>query len=509
MTSETIELPPGGPHHDSPRHDPPSSSGASGEPRPPGEPTSNNDELSRLLSELATKPDRLLGSYSTEEPFSAQPPPPAPEAPVAKLEPGRAGFVRRGRGPECVPVGDTRSAGDCSTAPPAVAAEPLLVALDSSPEIPSLPMPPLVDVAAAVSSPGSFKAFPALDLGAPISHTARAESPKEAEPEEEDEEYDENESLRGASWPFILLFSYASAVTIGLIWVLWGGLKIRAERGGRLPGGQHRPRPRPPGRPVAKGRLAPVDRLRPSDDPRPTPPDGLAGGHPAGHLLGQCEAPAPFDSVQDRDGGDNALRLKLRLRTSRPTPSSSRSTKPSSAKTSAVNSTAPSRPPTASRSRCSRWPSRASGRSSARSSASSSPASRTRPRSSAPPTPGPRDPRDDLAPPAPDRHQPDRHHGCPVPRGPNPLLSVAYKTKVSKAGRNARPTRNTRVFPWSGPPSAPFLSRGLEFLAHVGKVVEPALRVPLTGGRRRSTAGPRLPPNSPHESSCHCATQNP
>ena len=114
MTSETIELPPGGPHHDSPRHDPPSSSGASGEPRPPGELTSSNDELSRLLSELATKPDRLLGSYSTEEPSSAQPPPPAPEAPVAKLEPeAGAGVVRRGRGPECVPVGDTRSAGDC------------------------------------------------------------------------------------------------------------------------------------------------------------------------------------------------------------------------------------------------------------------------------------------------------------------------------------------------------------------------------------------------------------
>ncbi len=169
MTSETIELPPGGSDHDSPRHDPPSSSGASGEPRPPGELTSGNDELSGLLSESATKPDRLPGPYSTEEPSSAKPPPPAPEAPVVKLEPEEQepepfdavaalnAFLSTTPG---VPV-------TASTAPSAVAVEPLLVSLDSSPEIPSLPKPPLVDVTAAASSPGSFKAFPALDLGAP------------------------------------------------------------------------------------------------------------------------------------------------------------------------------------------------------------------------------------------------------------------------------------------------------------------------------------------------------
>ena len=313
MTSETIELPPGGPHRDSPRHDPPSSSGASGEPRPPGELTSSNDELSRLLSELATKPDRLLGSYSTEEPFSAQPPPPAPEAPVAKLEPEErdsfdavAALNAFLSATPVVPV-------TASTAPPAVAAEPLLVALDSSPEIPSLPMPPLVDVAAAVSSPGSFKAFPALDLGAPISHTARAESPKEAEPEEEDEEYDENESPRGASWPFILLLSYASAVTIGLIWVLWGGLKIRESEEDDFPAASTAPDP---------GRRA--DQSRKVASPPSIASDhrttlgqplrmGLLEATPLGISSGNVRLRRSFDSVQDRDGGDNALRLKLRL----------------------------------------------------------------------------------------------------------------------------------------------------------------------------------------------------
>jgi hypothetical protein len=309
MTSETIELPPGGPQHDSPRHDPPSSSGAS------GELTSSNDELSRLLSELATKPDRLLGPYSTEEPSSAQPPPPAPEVPVAKLEPEEqepesfdavAALNAFLSATPVVPV-------TASTAPPAIAAEPLLTSLDSSPEIPSLPEPPLVDVAAAASSPGSFKAFPALDPGAPISHAARAESPKEAEPEGEDEEYDENESPRGASWPFILLLSYASAVTIGLIWVLWGGLKIRESEEEDFPAASTAPDP---------GRRADQSRKVAS-------PPSIASDHrttlgkplrmslleatPLGISWGKVRLQRSFDSVQDRDGGDNALRLKLRL----------------------------------------------------------------------------------------------------------------------------------------------------------------------------------------------------
>ena len=315
MTSETIELPPGEPDHDSPRRDPPSSSRTSGEPRPPGERTSSNDELSELVSELATKLDRLPGPYSTKEPSSAKPPPPAPEAPVAKLEPD-------GQEPESFDAVEALNAFlsatpvlpvTASTARPTVAAEPLLVSLDTSPEIPSLPKPPSEDVAAETSSPGSFKAFPALDLGDPLSHAARAESPKKAEPEEDDEEYDENESPRGASWPFILLLSYASAVTIGLIWVLWGGLKIRESQEDDFPAASTAPDP---------GRRADLSRKVASppsiaSDHRTTLGKplrmGLLEATPLGISLGKVRLQRSFDPAQGRDGGDNALRLKLRL----------------------------------------------------------------------------------------------------------------------------------------------------------------------------------------------------
>ena len=72
-----------------------------------------------------------------------------------------------------------------------------------------------------------------LDLSAAPSKAAPASARSEAKDEAEDDE-DEYEDVtpRGSGWPMTLLASYASAVTLGLLWVLWGH-RLPASREGR------------------------------------------------------------------------------------------------------------------------------------------------------------------------------------------------------------------------------------------------------------------------------------
>jgi hypothetical protein len=168
--------------------------------------------------------------------------------------------------------------------------------------------------------PSSSEGFPALDLYAPPPSTDAGE-PAQAEvaakdPEDWDEDGDDGLPWWCSPRIVVLLVSYASAVTLGLIWVLWGHRTVRdgpsaesdpfssaetvAEPGRRA--GQSRkflpPPPLPSDRIVALGQTV---RLRSLEV---TPLEVGAGSVILTHEIRQREA---------RRGGDDALLLKLRL----------------------------------------------------------------------------------------------------------------------------------------------------------------------------------------------------
>jgi hypothetical protein len=129
-----------------------------------------------------------------------------------------------------------------------------------------------------------------------------------------DEDDDEDDEPRGVTWTTLLLASYASAVTIGLIWVLWTGRRVREDIGEILPAADARP---DPGERASKSR-------------RLIPPPPIAADHlarlGATVLLGHIEATPleikpgsvrlerDFNGKERKPGGDNALLLRLRLK---------------------------------------------------------------------------------------------------------------------------------------------------------------------------------------------------
>ena len=195
---------------------------------------------------------------------------------------------------------------------------------------------------------------------------------------------------RGLAGRSVLLASYASAVTLGLIWVLWTGRRLRARR--RAPTILPPPTPGPTSAApagLAQGRPAAADRRRPSDDPGQAAPGRLARGHAPGGRRGPVtlERTSLGGRTEPTDGGDDALNLRLRLRNV----SNDAVFAPldeaflRERERGGLRQLHRDRRRRADR-HVSRWPSRASGRSSARSSASSGRASLRDPTSSAPPT---------------------------------------------------------------------------------------------------------------------------
>ncbi len=155
-------------------------------------------------------------------------------------------------------------------------------------------------------SPSSFEAFSAIDLDV-------APAPR---PQPDPDEHEEDDDLppHRASWPMILLASYASAVTLGLIWVLWG------DRGGGSAGAD-----------VARAANTRPDPGRHALDTRAiVPPNqmiqdiatvlgrpvrmGALEATPLEVISGEVILKRRFRTREWRSGGKNALQLKVRLR---------------------------------------------------------------------------------------------------------------------------------------------------------------------------------------------------
>jgi hypothetical protein len=213
MSSEIIEPSAGLPHSDEPpaalpggvAHPVDSRSGLPPvAPRPAPEGTSSFDELVLALGQVS--PDPFLEEFKPE---------PAPEAAAG------AG----GPEPRATPIG-TGDLGNIDldvppsaekTAPPAGRAG---AASSGAPR----PGP----AASAAPQPSTSERFAALDLNSPPASQRAAVAAKKtmaakhAEPTGLDDDEVDYAPAHGSSWLIVLLGSYASAVTLGLIWVLWG-----------------------------------------------------------------------------------------------------------------------------------------------------------------------------------------------------------------------------------------------------------------------------------------------
>jgi hypothetical protein len=170
-------------------------------------------------------------------------------------------------------------------------------------------------------TPSSTEGFPALDLYAPpppkdAGEPAQAKDAPQV-PEDDDEEWDDSLPWWCAPRIVVLVASYASAVTLGLIWVLWSH---RAAREG--PGVELDPFLSAETRAAAGHRAGQSRKFRP---PPPLPADRIAAlGQPvrlrslevtpleitAGTVILKRE----IRQREARRGGDDALMLKLRLK---------------------------------------------------------------------------------------------------------------------------------------------------------------------------------------------------
>ena len=146
-------------------------------------------------------------------------------------------------------------------------------------------------------SPSSFDAFSAIDLD-----VAPAPRP-DLDPEEHEEDEDEDLPPHRASWPMILLASYASAVTLGLIWVLWGNRVRGTAEADPVASRRHAPRPGSPRPEVPHDRPPGPDRPRQADGAGPAGPDGRAGGDPPGGRQREGESETPVPAARRAIGG--------------------------------------------------------------------------------------------------------------------------------------------------------------------------------------------------------------
>ncbi len=179
--------------------------------------------------------------------------------------------------------------------------------------------------AAGADSSEAFKALAGLDLGRPsagppVGAVDRSVVPRSNEAAaEEDEELEEHDDevvpARGSSLAFMLLASYASAVTLGLIWVLWTGRRLhesaavdssppvdaRSDPGQRAADARRVVAPKP----IAENHLATLGQ---------TIVLGAIEVTPLEVASGPVQLERKFGDHERRSGGENALKLRLRLR---------------------------------------------------------------------------------------------------------------------------------------------------------------------------------------------------
>jgi hypothetical protein len=268
--------------------------------------SSSGDELSAILTEAIVQPhhDPFLGEFKAGDPTVE----PTPKSNSEDDGPG-----------------STEASGATSASG---VADPKNAEFPSDLVVPSEPVAP--DESATA---GSFDALSALasltgldptpkrgtTSRAPLVTRPAKPSPPNGDAIEDDEDEDaededERPSRRG-SWLTLLLVSYASAVTLGLLWVLASGRKLREGDEIDL-------------FPATADRLDPGRRANQSRTLVPPPPlaaDHLAGlgqtvrlgsleATPLEVRSGQVDLAGAFDESEQRDGGTDALRLKLRLK---------------------------------------------------------------------------------------------------------------------------------------------------------------------------------------------------
>ena len=244
-----------------------------GAPRSPADPLVNStsgDELSVILTQAS--PDPLLGEYDHPLPSGSEDSPPE-----------SSGHERR----------DALNA----------LSDLKLSATDMA----RIPVPSGI-------SPSSTEAIAALDLGEPSPVVPHPDRPTDSRPAAKPPEDDDSES-RGIPLSTLLLASYASAVTFGLIWVLWSGRRLKETV---------EPEPAP----VLDARPDPGRRSQNARKIVPPPP--IAAEHltglgktirlgvievtPLGVSSGPVTLTREFNRQQRKSGGDDALNLLLRFK---------------------------------------------------------------------------------------------------------------------------------------------------------------------------------------------------
>ena len=152
-----------------------------------------------------------------------------------------------------------------------------------------------------------------LNLTIPSTSSRPRKPEPEAEPDEEDEE--EEPPARGKSLGMVLLMSYASAVTIALLWVLWSHHRASDTVEAQSPSASE----------------SPADSESISDQPRKSlartaiPASqvvglgesvrlGLISVTPVSVSSGQVTLVRNFGARERRNGGKGALKLRLRIK---------------------------------------------------------------------------------------------------------------------------------------------------------------------------------------------------
>lgn len=345
MSHDTSDPPLEPPHPDVPRpldppmeHPSPADVANVAPPRDPRSVTTSGDELNLLLPEsLETiDPDPFLGEYSPESSpspesiddspvadFAHDEPPsesfdavavlnaftePSPIEPITSepVAPGlgapesdRAAVVDRYRKPE-------GKHGDTVGASSSEAGANSSMTVEVGPHLPGFDEFP----AESSAEGGSFDAFSAVDLSAPTS------SKKSSQADEDDEEEPEHEIA--SSRPSVLrllLPSYASAVTVALIWVLLSGRRLREKDDVEIV---------PPTDTRADPGLR-ADQSRKIVPPRPVAADHVATlgktirlgsleATPVSITTGKVRLKRSISTLEYQDGGVDALKLALHLK---------------------------------------------------------------------------------------------------------------------------------------------------------------------------------------------------
>jgi len=274
--------------------------------------SSSGDELNALLAESIVQPhpDPLLGSFSSgEQPAAPAVPEMEGSSPPLEAAPGEPLPA------ESSPVSSAEDEVPSDSDQPEETAAPSVGSFDALSALASLAGQ---ESAGSAAPPSDDIVFPAsLVTESPKAATpVRDEARKDEDADDDDDDDDEEEAHpRERSWLTLLLISYSSAVTLGLLWVLLGGRRLQ-EADDLEPF------------PVTENRADPGRRANQSR--RFEPPQPLAADHlttlgqtvrlgalevtPEEVRAGRVELERVFGEGEQRDGGDDALRLKLRLK---------------------------------------------------------------------------------------------------------------------------------------------------------------------------------------------------